>query len=287
MENFTVVCWNSQHLSNNIGQFQYEINNRQPHLIGICETKLTAKLKPSFPGYKSAVRKDGTNRSGGLLFLIRENIQFCQAQIPSHPTLATLDHIGITIQIEGRSSHFYMFYNHCRATTEEEFSWYLSNIQTPALIMGDFNARHHLWDPNLQNKAINPNGKNLYNSLLTHTSLTLLNNPGLVTRIDPFGRANSVLDLCLGTDHLSRDYEFSTWPDLGSDHLPVQILYKNTPPPSIIQKRPRWKLKGADYASFSQDINTYALREHSSLNKKVEHLTEFLTRAGKSTLQSF
>lgn len=206
MANFTIVCWNSQHLCNNSCQLQKELRSYEPHIIGICETKLVPKIHPTFPGYKYAAREDGTNRSGGLTFLLRENIHYSETKIATHPTLSTIKHIVITVTIHSKPCYIYMFYNHSKNTSEEEYSWYLSNIQMPAIVMGDFNAHHHMWDPTLTPMTLNSNGKHLHSAILQHPSLTLLNTPGIPTRIDPYGRTNTTIHLCFGSGILATDY---------------------------------------------------------------------------------
>ncbi|KAG0723037.1 hypothetical protein GWK47_043392 [Chionoecetes opilio] len=64
--------------------------------------------------------------------------------------------------------------------------------------MGDFNAHHRCWEPDLPLHLTNTSGRALFQLILDSPRLSLLSPPGLPTRYHPHTGATSVLDLFLG-----------------------------------------------------------------------------------------
>jgi len=130
------------------------IKSHKPHILLVCETKLKALHNISFRGYKT-LRLDRTlNQGGGLLILIRENIQYSPLDIPA---LGTLEVLGIEIPLRhGRTLHIFEAYNSCR--TLNSFRKDLNTLlrisgNNPFIIGGDINARHPFWGDYTHNHA--------------------------------------------------------------------------------------------------------------------------------------
>ena len=59
-------------------------------------------------------------------------------------------------------------YNPIQNITKEEIDRYFAQIASSSLIIGDFNAKHKLRNPNLLNTQCNVSGKSLTASLIPH-----------------------------------------------------------------------------------------------------------------------
>ena len=109
-------------------------------------------------------------------------------------------------------------------------------------IFGDFNAHHPSWD-----SLISPDlpGNDLFH-WITSSGLEILNDPASPTLLHHFIRSHSSPDIVLAPASLAPHCEWHTLPGLGSDHLPIEIVFplspachSNTRPPKIpLQKGP-------------------------------------------------
>ncbi|XP_045137993.1 uncharacterized protein LOC123520125 [Portunus trituberculatus] len=123
---------------------------------------------------------------------------------------------------------------------------YFSALQPPVLIMGDFNAHHTCWEPDLSPHHHNTSGNALFQALLDLTHVSLLSPPGLATRFHPHTGAASVLDLFLG-DPTFKDSTFRTGPYMGSDHLPLLASLPQVSPQPQPGCMPRWRLNSSGW----------------------------------------
>ena len=106
------------------------------------------------------------------------------------------------------------------------------------IVLGDFNAHHPLW-----NRDVEPNqtGKNLFNSLITLTELSLLTPNSLRTYHHVQTNSYSTLDLCFVSTQILANCSLQLGEDLGSDHEPINICIKIKPKICKIRTRGRWK----------------------------------------------
>ena len=208
-----------------------------PHIVGISETWLKKDVIPTLQNYK-IIRKDREEiRGGGLAFLIREDLKFFQLSIQNYAG-GNLEVLGIKIAVNDIWANILLCYNPCKKIEKAEFDHYFQQIESPQLIMGDFNARHQFWNPSITKNMENYTGKTLLESFITQP-FSLITPPDLPTRIDPYSGKASTLDLVFGSGVFSIPVSVSVKNNIGGDHLPVLIEYDNTFEFEHISRRPR------------------------------------------------
>ena len=126
----------------------------------------------------------------------------------------------------------------------------VSSIPLPLFILGDFNARHKSWDPQIQDTTNQNNaGKWVNKRIVTHRTarslcakippLTLINNMFTNTRMQPTrDETGSVIDLAL-TSHVNMIESMHILTDslIGSDHFPISITIKHNDITSHVPNR--------------------------------------------------
>lgn len=132
-------------------------------------------------------------------------------------------------------------HNPCSSLEVPEKTHYTDQLPAPALILGDFNARHKLWDQQLSSSMHNVSGTSLFNFLLQSSRFSLLSHEGQGTRVDPHTERASVLDLCLGESQFIGP-TFSLGPYMGSDHLPLLVRFPDMKVSGRLQTLPHWRL---------------------------------------------
>ncbi|XP_045127737.1 uncharacterized protein LOC123514153 [Portunus trituberculatus] len=212
------MLWNARSLLRKTQELLTYLGDTLPSVVGICETWLPPHLSLSFPGY-NIIRKDrGQGRGGGVLLAIHDSLVSSPLPIPQSQD-GRLHVVAAKVGLGGGWLTVAVCYNPGGAAGYREFMRYFSTLQPPVLIMGDFNAHHTCWEPDLPPHHHNTSGNTLFQALLDLTHVSLLSPPGLATRFHPHTGAASVLDLFLG-DPTFKDSTFRTGPYMGSDHLP-------------------------------------------------------------------
>ena len=273
------IFWNARSLYRKLPIFKTTLSSYSPLVVGVCETWLTDAFSPSFPNYTSYRLDRGTGEAGGGLLLLTHQ------SLPSSPITFTpfpggkLEYLGVTVTFNSGPLSILLIYNPCLDVTLQEYKHLFSQLPSPTLIMGDFNAHHDFWEPALPRSRRNRSGVSLAAFLADSTSLSLLTPPGLPTRTDPVSGNSSTLDLCLGNGPLLLT-TITTGPYMGSDHLPVIISFPTVPPPPPPSRRPRWSLKTGDMISFRTELNSQNPPDSLPPEDKIKYLTDILVTVG-------
>ena len=212
----------------------------EPSIICLQETKLNNRLKQREPidGYKF-LNVDGQNERAGAAILIKQCDDFTFEEIKLPNSVLdenTENNIQIcVVLIKCRSDTFYVASIYCRPSGYMPIQTLLALIKffkkTPYLLLGDFNARHIKWDPNLRLKKLhNQSGVTrgfALDEFTINNNLILFTNEDNVTRIDPRKNTNnnSTVDLAIASPDMAillKD-NFVLNDITNSDHKPIVI----------------------------------------------------------------
>ena len=141
----------------------------------------------------------------------------------------------------------------------------IDQLPVPFILMGDFNAKHHLWGGNVCDRW-----GNLVEELIDNNDIVIMND-GSPTRYDVYHNSTSAIDLSICSSAIRLDYLWSVNEDLhGSDHWPITLKSAhNIPSPCL----PKWKINEADWPSYQN--STHIEREVEDFASPVqayEHL---------------
>lgn len=120
----------------------------------------------------------------------------------------------------------------------------ISNLNSPFVLVGDFNAHSDTWGSSKNNRR----GKDI-SDLLDLKNLIVLNN-GSHTHFSPSYNTFSCIDLTISTASIASKFVWKVVNDLhGSDHFPISLDLLD----SKIEKtkRPKWKIKDANWDLFN------------------------------------
>nr|XP_053628335.1 uncharacterized protein LOC128685745 [Cherax quadricarinatus]XP_053628336.1 uncharacterized protein LOC128685745 [Cherax quadricarinatus]XP_053628337.1 uncharacterized protein LOC128685745 [Cherax quadricarinatus]XP_053628338.1 uncharacterized protein LOC128685745 [Cherax quadricarinatus]XP_053628340.1 uncharacterized protein LOC128685745 [Cherax quadricarinatus]XP_053628341.1 uncharacterized protein LOC128685745 [Cherax quadricarinatus] len=149
----------------------------------------------------------------------------------------------------------------------------------PILLLGNFNAHHHLWG----GSHCNSRGDHL-ETLLTSYPLHVLNT-GAPTHFDSHTQSLSCTDLSICYSPIALDFMWSVLPDLhDSDHFPILLTSATYTQPF---RNLRWQFARADWELYSR-LTTCCKDPLSSSIDELEHQfsTLFLTAATSSNPQT-
>lgn len=276
----SLLLWNARSLVRKTQDFKITLKDLHPTIVGVCETWLRPSLDIRFRGY-TVSRTDRPGRvGGGLLIAVRNTLPFTPLPLTTYAG-GHLEVKAIKVALNTGWAGLMIMYNPCKDISEEEFKHYFHQLPIPSLIMGDFNARHALWDPSLPTLSENTSGSNLFQTLLSSPRFCLLSPPGLKTRYNPVNAAASNLDLFIGdSSFLGANYKVG--PYMASDHLPIIATFPTLQPRDSSECRPRWKLCNNKWDTFTALVSDQLPSESSILDLAAGSFSNCLESAGKN-----
>ena len=208
-----VLQFNCNGLSGKCDELIDWLLDKKIHVAALQETKLTGSSKPPKTADYTLVRRDrGHNSGGGLAFLVHKSVQFTTlSDLPPDPHVeAQAIKVGnisiVNVYIPPTSS--------CVPGYSPTITRYLPT--SDALVLGDLNAHDALWNSKLSDTR----GADL-SSEISQSDFGVLNED-TPTRLPKNGSESSP-DVSLASMSLMALAEWSTYAELGSDHLPIVI----------------------------------------------------------------
>ena len=228
-------------------------------------------------------RKDKTvGGGGGLLTLIRDDIK-CELRPLNTPQDLEMEVQAFDIHLAHDKVTLLHIYNSPEFNLNTDHLDHLvQQLRRKYIIVGDFNAHHHIWDPtNLPNQR----GRALTDYMIDHPNMALATPTGLKTYTCPRPPHNSsTIDLTLCSNNLIQIIQTSALADSGSDHFPILNKIDLAPDPKIREKRKKWKI-------IEKKMDTWKSKLEPSNNTSddidilEEAFTKSLTEAAESTFK--
>ncbi|KAG0720741.1 RNA-directed DNA polymerase from mobile element jockey [Chionoecetes opilio] len=248
----TLLLWNARSLLWKSSELHTYLRDSLPSVAGLCETWLPPHLTLNLPGYSILRRERQQSRGGGVLLALRDVLLHSPLPFPQWPA-GHLEVVAARVSLRRGWLTVAVIYNPGGVATSQGFEHYIASLPPPVIIMGDFNAHHQCWEPDVPLHKRNPSGNTLFKIMLDSPHLSLLSPPGLATRFHPHTCAPSVLDLFIG-DPAFTTSTFSTEPYMGSDHLPVLASVPQAPPKPHPGYLPRWRITSSEWLHYREAI---------------------------------
>ena len=255
--------WNTRSLISvfHWGEFKNYILNKKPLVAAIQETHFldsdSVNYNYKIKGYSLYTNNVNDNpRRGGSALYISNKLLHHQIQLRT-----TLNAVGVKIKIAHLDLTVVSIYL-SPTSPVPPISRLLSQLPTPFLVLGDFNAHHRTWGCN----TTYTRGTQLLRILddLDLTHLSTLIPTHITTRRGEV--THSVIDLAitdprtatLFTQHVADDPLFS-------DHYPIHYNLEVPSGQTNFNFLPRWNLKKADWTAFPNHINESLDTPHLTL----------------------
>ena len=280
-EKLKIIQWNcrSVHAKGRFSELIVLLYDQMPHIACISETWLHVNSKTlNIKGYK-ILRKDRVvNNAGGLMFLIREDVNFNNFTVNTILN-SRIEAQAIEISLGRDSVQLLHIYNPVTSIEIEHLKYLIRQLGRKFILVGDFNGHHTLWDPNLRLGKINSCGRSLANFMLGQPDLALITTPGLktYTHTTHTGSNSSTLDLAFCTNNLINVSETKLLGDSGSDHTPVLINISIKPDKIIRNRRPKWKLNREKVPLWKDKVLPQRAAP-TSLEEEVTNFNNLLTK---------
>ena len=171
--------------------------------------------------------------------MVHTTLQYTRVQL-----FTTLEAVAVTVNSNKQYTICSIYLSPNSNIHRNEIKDLLEQLPRPFLLLGDFNAKHPMWD--LTNKD-DARGR-MVAGLLTDEALGLLGQ-GEPTHYHIQTNKLSTIDLSLCSIESLREFEHEVDSDLhGSDHFPIHLKsYAYIPQ----QQAPRWVKRRADWQQFT------------------------------------
>ena len=300
--NLRIVQWNAGGLSSSSrAELIAFLSGNHYDLILLQETHLSSTRKFQIPGYYT-LRTDRTfgrqgpvssgthNTGGGVPTLIQSDLAFSPVSVSSLSSQDPyLDYTCVKVLLSNHSPlQFLNLYSPpirnspSDSRTRTFYPDILPN-SPDTFILGDFNAHYPSWDRLI---PPNPLGNDLIR-WITSSGLEILNDPASPTLLHHSTGSRSSPDILLASASLAPHCEWRTLHDLGSDHLPIEIVLPlfpvrqpNTRPHKFNYKKTSWVIFQSYIAEHLPSLDFDALNIHQAAHSS----SLFLVEAAKASI---
>lgn len=263
-----LVTWNANGLKPRISELRAFIQQQDLDLVLLNETKLTDKDKIKINNYQ-ILRKDRTNRGGGVAIIIKNNIAYQTIKLDNRLSIE-----AICIKLENKT-HIIAVYNRPSNNFTNLDLDILTSVGDRVLIIGDLNAKHTSWN----NTRNNTNGLTLYNYSKSNNLVILCTQDP--THYPENNTTPTHIDIIINknTNNITNPVSI---PGLTSDHNPVHFKLNHIKKENI--RKSITSYKNTDWGKFKQDINDSIIINNNldtpnKINEEVQKFTMSINKA--------
>ena len=269
----SILQWNIQSLKSNFSELKTLLHDLNPTCVCLQETMLGDKVCSPPSSYdiiqSPKKRNDGHERS--VAILINKNCSFKPL-----PLNTPLQAVAVQLWL-GRWYTVCSLYLPHIVVTQNELENLIDQLPEPFLLLGDMNARHHLWGEPIDNDR----GK-IFENLLLSSNLSLLNS-NAPTHYHIQTGTHSTIDLSLTSNDCYLDFTSKVLQNLyGSDHYPIVLEMIN--PVNHPEPLSRYKVQKADWISFKQLTSNYSIPISTEIDEIVTDLNAYILNAADETI---
>ena len=266
---FDILQWNCRGLRTRAEQLKVLINEYNPSIICLQETKLGHEAYNPGLNYKiyNSPPPIGERAKGGAAIIVKKSLQHSSVILNT-----SLQAVAVQFVSDKQLTVCSLYLPPDLIFNNDDIQNLIDQLPVPFLLLGDFNAHNPLWgSPILDNK-----GK-IIEDVIDANNVALYND-GTMTFHNIHQNQFSALDLSICSSNVHLDFNWSVNEFLnGSDHFPIHLKYvRNTPADSP----PKWKVEEADWSKFSQGVTLD--RDFESFESHLEAYSYFT----ESTLKS-
>jgi exonuclease III len=214
-----VLQWNARSILPKKHFLQNFLQQHKINVAAICETWLAEGSSFSIQGY-DILRHDRQDGFGGVLLAIDKNLQYDIVKFSS-PVQTQMEYITVNVitKCNGQKLQITVAYDGSFSRLDlENLKKQFEHLQSPSLILGDFNAHHNSWGDHTNDQR----GRVMM-EFLDELNLVHLND-GTLTRIPRPPSRGSAIDISLTSISNRFDFDWQVLDDTaGSDHNPILI----------------------------------------------------------------
>lgn len=245
---FSIIQWNCRSINSNRGNLELLLKNFDINIAAISETWLKPSLDFKMKGFH-VIRSDRIDGKGGCLLLIDNKLDYINLQVLSPSPNIQLCGAQISLPDKSKVSIISCYAKPRAYLSSAEWLLIFQNVPPPYIFLGDFNMHSYEWGCRYQDAA----GQALADFADSLNLIPL--NDGSATRLS-FGSVNpSIVDISFCSSSLFLQFAWNLLEDcMGSDHFPIYIKKIYPMPSRLVNFKPKFKIKSADWTLYQNHI---------------------------------
>ena len=265
-KNDVILQWNIRGILSNYEELKKLIEDHNPLVICLQETKLEFNKLPDIRGYSKV--EPNSDDTTGIGIYIKNGTPHSPVQVKSSLRVTavkvTINNTPITLC----SLHIPPDYNLVLRDLQSLFSQLFLSSKS-CLMLGDYNGHSPLWGGRYVTKK-----GGIVEEFLTERNLCLYNDKS-ITYISDSNGCRSSLDLSIATPNIFLDFEWRVLSDQhGSDHFPIVLSSTSESQPTSL---PRYCLPKANWPKFEEDCLTLSRDDIINSEDPMEAFTSKIT----------
>ena len=241
-----ITFWNCQGIRSKCKELELYLNENSIDIIALDETFLNKKVNFKIQGYDTIRNDRSTGSGGGVAFLVKHGLVINKEFRNADFNIIT-DNEALAIKLElSCNPNLTLAAIYC-PNEKPNLSLFqtICNHSDNVMLVRDFNSKSEAFGCASKNDS-GPILKTIQNT----PDLIYLNNTEH-TYMDWRNGNTDILDMVFITQNLIiHDIQFQIGVDLGSDHLPIEILIDTTPHRNTLTNHTRYKFDQTDREVF-------------------------------------
>ena len=273
MKKISVLQWNVQGIRARYQELSSILRNKKVSVACLQETLLgDADWQPTHLYKMEKSPHFGGEHNRGVAIMVHTTLQYSRVRL-----YTTLEAVAITINSSKQYTICSVYLSPSVNIRREEIRNLIRQLPRPALLLGDFNAKHPLWDPVNNDDA---RGRDMA-GLLTDEAMGLLGH-GDPTHYHIQTNKFSTIDLSLCSTEILRDFQQEVDKDLhGSDHFPIYLTSSAYLPQHQI---PRWIKGKADWQHFTAITDEICNVQEGEPRDYYGQISEIISRGATESI---
>lgn len=275
MNRDNIISWNCDGFFSHHNEFKLLLQNYNPIVCCLQETKFNVNQFPSFRNFKSYIKNYPTETvsKGGVMTLVSENYS------SEHISLDTdLEAVAVRLFYPIKFTICNLYIRGRDSIQKSDLKNLIDQLSPPFMITGDINARNLLWGSDRTDFR----GK-FFEELINEYNLCVLNK-GNNTHVSIGYRSLSAIDVTLVSPDIFPILDWFVDDDTyDSDHFPIiipiqtQNTYENI--------RESWRIDKADWFKYQNALEFGRLREPpENIDLYVDVFTSIVQTAAESSI---
>lgn len=281
MDRIHIMHYNINGLRGRLSELKVYINEAEPDVICLNETKLAGNPAPPIPGYNIACLRDrvvDNTNGGGVIIYVKKNFPHTDISPDKDDFAAVL----LNKSNNGLAIIAYYCPPGKAALDSKLLNTYLRKHKN-LIVTGDLNSKHAFYG----SSKTNTRGDTLFN-FVEENDATVANDPLQPTRFDLSKGKSDIVDYIIVSNSLAGKISACyTGEDIGSDHLPLHITLSHSNPLSDNSTKFIRPLKKCNWNQFNellQNANNNLIKynekmEESLLENKALEFETTVTKA--------
>lgn len=241
-----IIQWNCDGLYSHYNDFKLLMNNYNPFVICLQETKFKANHVPKLRNYKIYYNNviSETVAHGGVAIYVKEGF----SSIPFNIT-TDLQVVAIQIFFPFKITICNLYLPPNIKVSFSSIQDLINQLEPPYIVMGDFNAHNLLWG-----SAQSDCRGRVIEKVILESNISLLNT-GQHTHLSYSYKTFSCIDLTLVSPILINYFDWHVEEDLySSDHFPIILSLSHNNSNVNNTRRIKWDVKKGNWDLYNKNI---------------------------------